>query len=1042
MERQRPTNDAGWQQMWDLFHGALEQPVETRKEWLESACADDADLLARVQRLLVAHGRSSGVLDKAAAGTATEVVEVRDPLIGERIGHYRLLEQIGEGGMGIVYLAEQEQPVRRRVALKLIRLGMDSKEVLARFESERQALAIMDHPRIAKVFDAGVTESGRSYFAMEYVPGIPITEYCDLRNLNLRERLALFSQACEAIDHAHRKGIIHRDIKPSNLLVAAIDGKPSLKVIDFGVAKATNQRLTERTLFTQQGMFVGTPGYMSPEQAGTTPLEVGTRTDVYSLGVLLYELLVGALPFDPNTLRDVALVEMQRIIREEDPPTPSARVAHLGKTAEQIARQRHLDPRSLAREVRGELEWITMRALEKDPSRRYPTAAELGADVGRYLTCEPVQAGPPSVTYRLGKFVRRRRAGLAAAAAVLLMAAALVAAALRPTPETVFAEHPPAPLRRLVVDKAGNFNFTIPTADGRRLLRYDLDHRGYETVDIDSRERTLLTHDGPDPERTIFASHDLSPDETSIAGVVWLPEDPSRIPGFQNDGGLELRIFAVGGAGPGRTLYAFPPGSHVEVFAWSPDATRVWVWIIHPDHAGEIASIGVESGSIESLVTIENRSHTQGPSLSPDGRFVAYHERVEDGPREVVIRATDGSGEHRLGQAGDSRPLFLPDGSGIVFKSKRRTGSSDIWFQPLTDGRPDGEARIVFEDPGFYGVSLRFGRNGSLFYYFATNGWESYTLDIDLDSGTLGVPVRLDPQGDEMNTSPAYSPDGRYLAYARGSRRMAVRDLATGREREFPVPRLSGFHTSWCRDGASLIVSSARSGGDSALLVDLERGGAEPLEAPWGAACVGNAEAIVYGLDTAPADSNREESELVLRSLSSGTERVLYASDADVNSLRVSPDDRRIAFVEIGEEQARLLVVRVDGGEAKTVMTVPVKHEALRRLSEFKGVMWLPDGNGLLVVRHPLDQQMREVDQVVSLWRVPLDGAAPVELSILDLPDGGFFGAFNYTLHPAGSRLAFQLHAGFLAQTWAIDNLMAFIRSGRELALVGDPSQR
>jgi len=331
------------------------------------------------------------------------------------IGPYRILRVLGEGGMGVVYLADQEAPVRREVALKVIKPGMDSREVLARFESERQALAILNHPHIARVFDAGATEDGRPYFVMEHVPGVPITNYCDTRRLGIPERLGLFLQACDAIQHAHQKGILHRDVKPSNVLVAEQDARPVVKVIDFGVAKATSRRLTERTLFTQDGLLIGTPEYMSPEQAGTTGLEMDSRTDIYSLGVLLYELLVGAVPFDPETLRRAAAREMLRIIQEDEPPKPTTRIGSLGDTAQEIARRRHTDLRSLVRQLHGDLEWITMRALEKDPARRYPSASELAADIRRHLDDEPVVAGPPGQLYRLRKLARRHRAASAAA---------------------------------------------------------------------------------------------------------------------------------------------------------------------------------------------------------------------------------------------------------------------------------------------------------------------------------------------------------------------------------------------------------------------------------------------------------------------------------------------------------------------------------------------------------------------------------------------------------------------------------------------------
>ena len=345
---------------------------------------------------------------------ASQLVEA-----GQRFGSYRVVRLLGEGGMGIVYLAEQEAPIRRRVALKLIKLGMDTRDVIARFESERQALALMDHPNIARVFDAGVSLEGRPYFVMEYVPGVPITKYCDAHQLTNPQRLELFRPVCMAIQHAHQKGIIHRDIKPSNILVTAVDGQPTPKVIDFGVAKATNQRLTEKTVFTQLGFFIGTPEYISPEQAELTSLDVETTTDIYSLGVVLYELLVGALPFDAGNLRRAGYDEIRRILREEEPPRPTTRLRSLGVAATEVANRRHTDTNSLAKQLRGDLDSITMKAMEKDPIQRYASASEFAADIGRFLRDEPVLAGPPDRGYRIRKFIRRHRRYAAAAVAVL-----------------------------------------------------------------------------------------------------------------------------------------------------------------------------------------------------------------------------------------------------------------------------------------------------------------------------------------------------------------------------------------------------------------------------------------------------------------------------------------------------------------------------------------------------------------------------------------------------------------------------------------------
>ena len=326
-------------------------------------------------------------------------------------GRYKLLEEIGEGGMGTVWMAQQTDPVRRRVALKLIKPGMDSRQVLLRFEAERQALALMDHPHIAKVFDGGVTHDGRPFFVMEYVKGQPITEYCDEARLSVSERLKLFVQVCQAVQHAHQKGIIHRDLKPSNILVCPFDGQPVPKVIDFGLAKAMHQGLTERTLFTAHGMMIGTPLYMSPEQAETNNLDIDTRSDVYSLGVVLYELLTGSTPLEKRRVQDAACQEMLRLIREEEPPKPSTRLSGSGSLPT-IAGQRRLEPAQLSRAVRGDLDWIVMKSLEKERSRRYETANGLARDIERYLHDDPVEARPPSTGYRFRKFARRNKATL------------------------------------------------------------------------------------------------------------------------------------------------------------------------------------------------------------------------------------------------------------------------------------------------------------------------------------------------------------------------------------------------------------------------------------------------------------------------------------------------------------------------------------------------------------------------------------------------------------------------------------------------------
>jgi serine/threonine protein kinase/Flp pilus assembly protein TadD len=428
--------------MEEIFGEAVAIPAAARTAYLDQACGGDVELRGRVEQLLAAHDATGNFLKLPEAnGTTGPYVPLAEGP-KSKIGRYKLLEQIGEGGFGVVFMAEQEEPVRRMVALKIIKLGMDTHQVVARFEAERQALAMMDHPSVAKVLDGGATETGRPYFVMELVKGVPITEYCDKNHLTISKRLELFLQVCLAVQHAHQKGLIHRDIKPSNVLVSTQDDRPVAKVIDFGVAKAMQARLTEKTLFTEFQQLVGTPAYMSPEQADGS-LDIDTRSDVYALGVLLYELLAGSTPFDPKQLRSKAFAEMQRIIREVEPPMPSTRLSALSTSGEpsrttssslplagrvgegvstdlaSIAAQRSIEPRKLAAVVRGELDWIVMRALEKDRKRRYQMASSLSDDLQRYLTDQPVEANPPSALYRLRKFARRNTPGLAVAALLL-----------------------------------------------------------------------------------------------------------------------------------------------------------------------------------------------------------------------------------------------------------------------------------------------------------------------------------------------------------------------------------------------------------------------------------------------------------------------------------------------------------------------------------------------------------------------------------------------------------------------------------------------
>jgi serine/threonine protein kinase len=1031
-----------WRRVKEIFHEALALPESERERFVAAACGGDDRLRAEVERLLAANEEageflaspSGGDRDRSAGGAR----EGEPPAAGaeegpgSRIGPYKLLQLIGEGGFGSVYMAEQEEPIQRRVALKIIKLGMDTREVIARFEAERQALAMMDHPNIAKVLDAGAAASGRPYFVMELIKGVPITEYADANRLSTRERLELFIDVCRAIAHANSKGIVHRDIKPSNVLVTLHDGRPVPKVIDFGVAKATNHRLTEKTLFTRYGEFVGTPAYMSPEQAEMSGLDVDHRSDIYSLGVLLYELLTGAMPFEIERLRAAAFVEVLRVLQEDDPPTPSSRLKTLGDRLDDVATRRQVEPHALMKLLRGDLDWIVMKAIEKDRRRRYDSAAALADDISRFFEHKPVLAKKPVAIYRLRKLARRRRGAILAAASLAGML--VLAGWLSRTGLLAPAPAPAPPVQRLIVQNMEDNEY--PTPDGRYLLSYDAERRGYQLLEIESGRRELLTTNGPPPDGRFFYDNHLSPDGDMIAAIHLVAENPQDQPGFGGQARWELRTFVVDGEGEGRLLHEWAPGYHVQVFGWSPDQERIYVIVLRLAGGGEIVSIASADGSTEVLSTLTTYRITQDPSLSPDGRFIAYFDAdSRDAAPDIFVLASDGSRQTRVEHpARDSRPMFAPDGSGVVFHSTRQGG--DLWFLPLTDGRPSGEARPVWDDVGSYGMSLAFARNGSLFYFFAFTGWEVYTADLRLADGTVGAPEHVRPRAGEVNYAPAFSPDGRFLAHLRDrGRRLVVREQATGAEREFPLGgSLGAAAIDFCPDGGSVVVTGH--GTESvAFRVDVDRGGIErlPLESPHRVVCLGDE--IAYYQQPAV-----EPHLLLRRSLATGAETVLFggpgtSGDPLARTLARSPDGTMLAFEVTGGEEARLTVVPSQGGEAVVVATSPVHGASLR--TEFWGVMWLPNSRELLVVR-PADfaRALEDDSPEVVLWRVSADGTSSEEVARMRLPafEGGSVGAGHFSMNPDGSRIAFERHRGTVAQIWAIDNLLPFIQSGASAA--------
>jgi WD40 repeat protein/serine/threonine protein kinase len=729
-----------------IFFAALnKRSAEERAAYLEAACGPDLEMRRSVERLLNAQPMVGSFLQAAALGPAATVDE---PLLtegpGTRIGPYKLLQQIGEGGMGIVYMAEQQQPVRRKVALKIIKPGMDSAQVIARFEAERQALALMDHQNIAKVFDAGTTETGRPYFVMELVHGVPITQFCDANQFTPRERLALFVPVCQAIQHAHQKGIIHRDVKPSNILVTLYDDKPVPKVIDFGVAKAIEQRLTERTLFTQFGFLVGTFEYMSPEQAEMNALGVDTRSDIYSLGVLLYELLAGTTPLQRERLREAALDELVRRIKEEEPPRPSVRLSS-SHNLPKIAAARKTEPAKLTKLVRGEIDWIVMKCLEKDRSRRYETTNSLARDVERYLHDEPVEACPPSASYRLRKSARKYRMPLivGAAFALLLVAGVVISAwqAVRATDAEREAT------RKRQEAEAAREQARTAEADTHRLYyaasmgKVQTAWESHDTLQV----RDLLAETAEFPERgwewyfwqrlCALDHRKLVGHQGGVTAVAFSPDGQRFVTGGADstarvwDATDGRQLFCLRGHGSQITAVAYAPDGKWLATGSTDSTARIWdatdgrelrafrgqktgpVWAVAVTSDGKRVVMGCEDGTArvwdaangQEMLTF--RKHT-GPVYAvagaPDGR------RLLTGSQDRTARLWDAdNGRELLPPLEHKNPVTTNEVTAVAFSANGQwllTGYSQFGQVNLWDA---GSGRVLHSFGQVVGGSIR-----------------------------------------------------------------------------------------------------------------------------------------------------------------------------------------------------------------------------------------------------------------------------------------------------------------------------------------------